>query len=53
MIPPQAKLRARRVPVTSVAVHAVIGKDIFPAEIRARITAWLRPGASRRNAVHS
>ena len=35
------------------AVHAVIGKDIFPAEIRARITAWLRPGGLRHDAVHS
>jgi acetamidase/formamidase len=25
------------------AVHAVIGKDIFPADIRARIGGWLRP----------
>jgi acetamidase/formamidase len=25
------------------AVHAVIAKDIFPAEIRDRIQAWLRP----------
>ena len=25
------------------AVHAVIGKDIFPAGIRARVGAWLRP----------
>jgi hypothetical protein len=24
-------------------VHAVIPKSIFPAEIRARISAWLRP----------
>jgi hypothetical protein len=24
-------------------VHAVIPKSIFPAEIRARIAAWLRP----------
>ncbi len=27
------------------AVHAVIPKSIFPAGIRARITAWLRPGS--------
>ena len=25
------------------AVHAVIGKDIFPADLRARIGGWLRP----------
>ena len=35
------------------AVHAVIGKHIFPAEIRARITAWLRPEGLRHDAVHS
>jgi len=27
------------------AVHAVIPKSIFPAGIRARIAAWLRPGS--------
>jgi acetamidase/formamidase len=27
------------------AVHAVIPKDVFPDDIRARIGAWLRPGS--------
>ena len=27
------------------AVHAVIPKSIFPADLRARIAAWLRPGS--------
>jgi hypothetical protein len=26
------------------AVHAVIPKKIFPADIQARVAAWLRPG---------
>ena len=29
------------------AVHAVITKDIFPADIRARVGRWLRPGPVR------
>jgi acetamidase/formamidase len=35
------------------AVHAVIPKDIFPADIQARIAAWLRPAqaAPARSAV--
>jgi len=27
------------------AVHAVIPKSVFPADLRARIAAWLRPGS--------
>jgi hypothetical protein len=29
------------------AVHAVIPKDVFPADIRDRVAAWLRPGQAR------
>jgi acetamidase/formamidase len=29
--------------IPSKAVHAVIPKDIFPADIQARIAAWVRP----------
>lgn len=28
------------------AVHAVITKDIFPADIRERVDQWLRPGTA-------
>ena len=29
------------------AVHAIIPKEVFPAGIRDRVTAWLRPGQAR------
>jgi acetamidase/formamidase len=29
------------------AVHAVIPKQVFPAGLRDRVTAWLRPGQAR------
>jgi hypothetical protein len=29
------------------AMHAAIPKHIFPAGIRDRVTAWLRPGPGR------
>jgi hypothetical protein len=29
------------------AVHAIIQKRVFPAGIRDRVTAWLRPGQAR------
>ena len=32
--------------IPAKAVHAVIPKAVFPAEIRDRVAAWLRPGAA-------